>query len=501
MDWMSGGYWTGNWFHQTRKRRIHSWRPRYVQPDAACFNQDSWTQRQGNMAAELYPKSFDDQVDAADFFEVAFDIYPEFAERTSRPIKGFFCACVMEHPLFASMRSQTRLDVTQSHVAASVLGEIYKRGRNELGGEPTEGAGEGEDGAGDGENEGQGGGSGLTDEQKDSIRKRVQQAMEKTQGAIDEARKLADAFGTKAGTGEGTPSHGDIEKFLKVYQEYKDNKFVQKIVKFAGRCRHIARSRQKGRTKYGADAFQGIEKGDSLERLLPDELTQMGLSEEAELELFARIIEGEAQCLETIGTSDAGQGPIILLVDESGSMEGFSTGDTLTKFEQAMGLALTTVWIARAQKRWVGLYTFCCGPKTRRLILDPNRPVEDEAKKLFDWITTFHPGGTDSYVQCKVVVDDVEKGLLGKVRGKADVLVISDGCISPNDGATGGSWEDKAKGVAARYKLWREKHNIRAKGLLVGETDPGFLKPLSDELHYAADMNEASKIADAVFSI
>lgn len=510
-DYYSGwsGWSGGSWFRENKKRKFDYWRPKYVQPDAACFVQDAWTQRQGQKAQDLYHQSFDDEVDAGDFFSVAFEPYPEFAERTSRPKKRHFCAAVMDHPAYAALRSQTRLDVAASHVAAAKLGELYKQVRDATGGdgegegdsegdqqgEPKKGKGK----KGNGDPNGRQPGQGLSDEEKKEIEDQVDKAMGEAQKALDDSRELADAFGTRAGTGQGTPSQQEIEKFLKIYETYKANRWLQRIIKFAGRLRHIARARQKARTRYGADAVKGVETGDSIERLLPDELGQLAMGE-AELDVMARIIEGEAQCLETYGTSDAAQGPVILLVDESGSMGGLSTSargkERLQKFEQAMGLALTTVWIARKQRRWVGLYTFCAGKYTRKLILDPNASSEHDSQKLYEWITTFNAGGTDSYVQCRMVVDDVEAGLLGKVKGKADILVITDGDISPNDGRS-----RDHKTIVEEYAKWRKKHQIKCKGLMVGTRSPGLMADLADELHYADDMHEASEIAEAVFSL
>jgi uncharacterized protein with von Willebrand factor type A (vWA) domain len=477
-----GGYYTGgSWFKQSRKKSWDYWRPKFVQPDAACFVQDGWTQRQGDAACERdWGHVFADARDAGDFFSVAFEPHPEFAARTSRPLKREFCKLIMQHPSFAALRSQTRLDISESHVAAVTIAEAYQQFQQmEEEANKRRKKKKGEKG-GDGEGDEPGDGEGLTDEEKKALEEAAGKALEQAQKDLADGRELGYAFGTKAGTGTGTPSQLDTQTFLDLYAQYKKNQSLQEIVKFAGRMRHIARSRQKGRVKYGMDSYGGVEAGDSIERLLPEEMLGLGY-EALEYDTLQKIIEGEAMCLEPIGTNEAAYGPIILAVDESGSMSG-------TKFAQAMGIALTVAWIARAQRRWVGLYTFQQGPYTRKLTLDPNRVKPTDSESLMKWITTFEGGGTDAQVVTQVIPNDVDKGLLGRVRGKADLLVISDGCF---DGGVN----------KARFEQFKKKHQVRVKGLLVGTKDLGALAYLADENHFSPSMDEKSSIAEAIFSL
>lgn len=477
----SKSYGGGSWFQGARRKTLDYWRPKFVQPDAAAFVQDGWTQRQGDSAVlRDQGKTFFDSRDAGDFFSVAFEPHPEFAHKTSRPMKREFCKFVMMHPQYAALRSQTRLDISSSHVAAVTLGELYKQFKSqeeEKGKQPGQPGGKGGEGKG-----GMPGGSGgeLTEDEKKALEQAAGQALEKAQQDLTDGRELGYAFGTKAGTGTGTPSELDTQIFLDLHAKYKANKSLQEMVKYAGRMRHIARARQKGRVKYGMDSVGGVETGDSIERLLPEEMLGLGV-EDMELDTLQRVIENEALCLEPIGTNEAGYGPIILAVDESGSMSG-------TKFTQAMAIALTVAFIARLQRRWVGLYTFQSGPHTRRVILDPNKAKADDAEKLMKWITCFEGGGTDAEVVTSVIPDQVDKGLLGRVRGKADLLVISDGCFE-------GSVNKE------RFQKFKKDHQVRVKGLIVGTTDLGALAYLADENHLAPTMDEKSSIAEAVFNL
>src|SRR6476619_3956255 len=70
-----------------------------------------------------------------------------------------------------------------------------------------------------------------------------------------------------------------------------------------------------------------------------------------------------------------GKGPIIVSVDESGSMEG-------EKAHTAKALALALAWIARRQRRWCGLVAYSGDSGERLLALPPDRWNETA---LMDW--------------------------------------------------------------------------------------------------------------------
>jgi len=55
--------------------------------------------------------------------------------------------------------------------------------------------------------------------------------------------------------------------------------------------------------------------------------------------------EHQALCREHHAVEPAGKGPVIAVVDESGSMQG-------AKAETAKALALALAWVARRQRRW-----------------------------------------------------------------------------------------------------------------------------------------------------
>jgi len=101
---------------------------------------------------------------------------------------------------------------------------------------------------------------------------------------------------------------------------------------------------------HGLDDVVGVEPGGDVGRLLPSELARLMIPE-LELDTLRRIAERQALCREHHATESVGKGPIIVSIDESGSMEG-------EKAHTAKALALALAWIARRQRRWCGLVAY-----------------------------------------------------------------------------------------------------------------------------------------------
>jgi hypothetical protein len=127
-------------------------------------------------------------------------------------------------------------------------------------------------------------------------------------------------------------------------------------------------------TLYGV----GVGPGGDVGRLLPVELAKLAIPE-LELDTLRRIAEREALCREYHAVEPVGKGPVIIALDESGSMDG-------TKIHTAKALALALAWVARQQRRWAGLIAYSGRSGERLLALPPGRG--DEAA-LCDWLSAF----------------------------------------------------------------------------------------------------------------
>ena len=117
--------------------------------------------------------------------------------------------------------------------------------------------------------------------------------------------------------------------------------------------------------------------------------------EELELDTLRRLVERQALCRVHRAVEPVGKGPILVTVDESGSMEG-------RKVDTAKALALALAWIARQQRRWCGLVAYSGDSGERLLALPPGRWDENA---LADWLEQFIGCGSSLDVPVRELPD------------------------------------------------------------------------------------------------
>ena len=207
---------------------------------------------------------------------------------------------------------------------------------------------------------------------------------------------------------------------------------------------------------------------------MPGELARL-LVPELELDALRRVAERQALCREYAADEPVGKGPVVVCVDESGSMEG-------AKVEAAKALALAVAWVARRQRRWVGLVAYSGDSGERLLALPPGR--WDEVA-LADWVGSFIGRGSSLDVPVRELPDFFRR--LGAPAGVTDVLFVTDAaCRIPAD-------------VVARFNAWRAGVRARVVSLVVGR-QPGDLTLVSDECHLVADLSPGAAAVGRVLS-
>jgi uncharacterized protein with von Willebrand factor type A (vWA) domain len=219
----------------------------------------------------------------------------------------------------------------------------------------------------------------------------------------------------------------------------------------------------------------GVTLDGDLGRLLPVELAKLALPE-LELDALRRIVERQAMCREHRSFEPVAKGPVLVVVDESGSMRG-------DKVHTAKALALALAWVARHQKRWIALISYSGDTGERLLPLPPGR--WDEAA-LMDWLCNFIGGGSHLDVPLREVPDYYRQ--LGAPRGKTDLIFVTDAlCRVPGD-------------MASRFLAWKEEVKARLISLVI-DNDPGDLTQLSDEAHRVKSLSVTEEAVERVMSV
>jgi uncharacterized protein with von Willebrand factor type A (vWA) domain len=240
----------------------------------------------------------------SDFHGVGFLPDPVLAETCSDPLRQKFVAALLENPEMQSLRLSTVLNQVASELAAVEFGEEFLKFQQEQK-EKKSGEGDEED---DGECEAAAG--------KAAAGKAAARAMEK---AEKEVEGLENAV--RAGMGEGEPGKPlDPKRVAELFRRVRGSEVLKKITELAGRFRRVAQSKQRLK-RHGYEDMVGVCLDDRAEAMLSEEAMLFTVPE-FELDAMRRLMEHETLCHEYRTNEPVGKGPIIICVDESGSMQG-----------------------------------------------------------------------------------------------------------------------------------------------------------------------------------
>jgi uncharacterized protein with von Willebrand factor type A (vWA) domain len=342
-----------------------------------------------------------DPVAAADFLAAAYTSEPKLEDVSADARRRQYMETLMQSPEYQALRPTTVYNLAASELAA----EKFALGWKELQARDSQRKPSG-------------------NPQKDATRKEaalmgaVAGALSTANEAVDEMTETMAAIGC----GPGTPDAGKIDPAVvaNLFKRTRDNELLRRIMELAGRYRRIAQSRQRQKVRHGYDDMVGVELGGDVGRLIPNELAALACPE-LELDAMRRLVERQMMCREYRGMESLGKGPIIVCVDESGSMYG----DPLAN---AKAFALAMAWIARHQRRWCCLIGYSGGREGTRCIL---RPGKWDQNALLEWLSHNYAGGTTMDVPMEELprVYWPELVAQGMPRGKTDLIFVTDGVV------------------------------------------------------------------------
>lgn len=381
---------------------------------------DRWTKRVGRRLAEQWSEAGvdgvtkDDDHLAADAIETLLSSAPKPTERPIDPNRARWWKQLMETPECNALRARTVCAPAIAEIAAAELARQWiayaatHPDENESGEE-------------------------TADQSVDRIRS-TRQALSDASGVA------ADAEAISAGLGLGSGSLLDGSRLAHYTRRLRSNVNLARIMRMAGRFIAKAQRLQRQRTNLPGMEITGIELSGDLARLLPLESSLMaGAVPELELLALSRLTQRRALSYRRITREPVAMGPIVVSVDESGSMGG-------EKIEAAKGLALAMASIARAQRRPFLLSAFSGDETIRTATGSPDAIVE--------WLEAFFGGGT--------VLDGPLHTLpatawpAGPIGAQSDHIIITDGDVGLDDE------------LLTEYKEWAKAKGVRTFGIGIG---------------------------------
>lgn len=287
--------------------------------------------------------------------------------------------------------------------------------------DPEKGNGKGR-GKQDGDSNGGGNGQTPAPPNPEDIKKAVEHAEKEVQEAQDMKDAMDDVEGFGVGRGAGKKgginplSDENVSPIKKAYEKIRGDHRIMQIAKLAGRLRRIAANVRRSRVKHGSDELQDIELGGEIQRLIPSELVKF-VNPALKMALLRDIVEKKAMQYRLDGTDTQGMGPIIVLLDKSGSMGDYPH----YRDHWATAVALALYERAKIEKRPM-------------LVLPFNGCVIDEfeirpGQQFPETLLQMRPGGGTNFIApLSKAADFIEKEMQtgGKFK-TADIVLITDG--------------------------------------------------------------------------
>ena len=390
---------------------------------------------------------------AADFFAAAFDPDPRLRESCVDPRRHEFLTQLLETPEYRELHAATRLDDTASEIAATHFATQFA----DLSKPDEAGTAVGK--------------SGDPMDREMATLRAVGKALVAAREEVGELREAAAALGM----GPGMPGTNDPRTVAALFKRVRGDPTLKRICELSGRYRRVAQSRQRRKTVHGIDDMVGVEPDGDLARLLPHELAKLAVPE-LELDTLRRLAERQTLCREHHAAEPVGKGPIVVVVDESGSMLG-------EKVHTAKALALALAWLARQQNRWAALVAYSGDSGERLLALPPGRWNEE---RLADWLTAFLGHGSDLDLPVRELPRMYAD--LKALAGATDVILVTDAiCRIPAD-------------LAVQFCAWKTSAQVRAIALVI-DSAPGDLTLISDEVHAVPSLDAGEEAVGRVLSI
>lgn len=302
----------------------------------------------------------------------------------------------------------------------------------------------------------------------DGIRQQARAALKQ---AASEISEMDSAGGLLAGTEPSSlTSTISAEDKAAVAKHLSTNRKLKDIVKMAGRLKRIAERKQAQKTQYVRQQIAGIEQGNELADLLPEEFLKLA-DPNLEVLFYKGFTEGDLYQYKMTGQEKLGKGPIIVAVDCSGSMSG--TPDIWSK-----AVALAMYWIARKQKRSFGVLLFNYDVVAEVFI----EAGESKVDSLTGLLLSGCSGGTSFERPLNVAVE----ALALSAFQKADILLITDGLAAVS-----------APFLENYKKIKKEKQFNCISVLIGGQAAPAVLTSISDQVICLA--GDIAGNEDAVF--
>lgn len=298
-----------------------------------------------------------------------------------------------------------------------------------------------------------------------------------SQAGRDEADRISQALGGW-GLSPADLSEVPLGERLELLKRLSATEMTR-LLDLVGRMRNLARQKTRDAVRERIDEIHSVELTGDLSRLLPSELAALASEvPERRLEAEARLMEGRSLGWKLREKNPDRRGPVIAMVDSSGSMQG-------ERMEWATAVALGVVDLASGRGEL---------PKRPSCVLHFNTRVvsevrfasaERDARKLLSVATIGAGGGTDYE---PVLARALE--VAGEVDyDGADLLLVTDALCRLSDG------------FMERLVCEKSRRGMRLYSVLIGSSSGGELERYSEKVFTTSDLKTSGHGRDVAGEI
>ncbi len=306
----------------------------------------------------------------------------------------------------------------------------------------------------------------------------VASAAKQAAAAAEEESELMSAFGVE---------DGELQRMS--FQERADlatalrNNRLAKFAKLIGAFRQMAAAEQRRRVSTVSDEIVGVKLGDDLTRLTPQEMVNLAVPE-TEDDFWRRWVDHELLVYDLAGKERQGRGPIVMVVDESGSM-GSPFGPLGTREAWSKAFALSLCDQARRQNRDFHYIGFSSAGQQWQLEFPGGK---SELAKVIEMTEHFFSGGTSYEGPLGMALDIINSHYNVTGSPKPDVVFVSDDEYGSLD-------ED----FMHRWVTTKDRTGLRCFGVAIAAGYGGAMAAVSDDVRSLLDMTSDPREVRDIF--
>jgi uncharacterized protein with von Willebrand factor type A (vWA) domain len=310
----------------------------------------------------------------------------------------------------------------------------------------------------------------------DATRRMARTALDQAQHDIDNLNAARTAYGG----GQTAPM--TTKDTIALAQQVNRSRRLQEVAALCGRLTRIALQVHASTVPHPPDELTSITMGHDLSRVLPSELGM--LTDPAREDLFwLAFVEGRLMQYDLIGHEQQGQGPIILALDSSGSMQATAGAAGTTKEVWSKAVKLAILAIARRQQRDMAVLHFSGHDQLAVHTFPRGQAAYPQTIASVEY---FFGGGTvfePWMAQALQLVDQA-------TYNRADVICISDG-LTAIDVRARQEWQER-----------RVQRGMRVVSVLIGTQDgAAALAEISDAVLELERLEEDLQVVERVFQV